>query len=132
MATRTGPIFRNRLTDIQHNNCISNLYAWVQALQTTVNELSTASTNPKGESSNAFVSQIQRLQLDTGPCESVQEFLQRLFNERDINDIPHAPRQDDLSKKVKLKVADFSRQFDVIAFLDWLTLIEDYFTWYHI
>ena len=55
-----------------------------------------------------------------------------LFDERDVNDIPHAPRQDDLFKKVKLESADFSRQFDSRAFLDWVTSLEDYLNKYPI
>ena len=70
--------------------------------------------------------------MDNIPRESVQEFLQRLFDARDAEGIPQGPCPDDLSQKMKLKVVDFSRQGDAQAFLDWRTSIEDYFTWYHI
>ena len=43
-----------------------------------------------------------------------------------------SPFNDDLTKKVKLEVVGFSGQFNSRTFLDWLTLLEDYFTWYHI
>ena len=50
-----------------------------------------------------------------------------------VENIPPGPRQDDLSRKIKLEVADFSGHGDARALLlDWLTSIEDYFTWYHI
>lgn len=42
MATRTGQIFRDKLSDIQCYNCILE----AQALETTVSELSKAITNP--------------------------------------------------------------------------------------
>ena len=121
MATCTDQVFHGRLADVQHDNCISDLYAWVQASE----------TNPNCESSNSSGAHNESCKLDTGPHESIQEFLQRLFEERDIDDIPRAPCQDDLTKKVKLDV-DFYGQLDSQAFLDGLTSLEDYFTWYHI
>ena len=66
------------------------------------------------------VRQPQKRQMDTGPRKSIQEFLQHPFDERGVDDVPHAQRQDDLSKKIKLEVADFSRQCDTRAFLFWL------------
>ena len=132
MATRTGQIFGIRLTAIQRNNCISDLYAQVQTLKNTIDELSKVTSNPNGESSSTSVQQPQQHLLDTVPCESVQETLQCLFDERDAKDTPQAQCQDDLSKKIKLEVTDFSGQCDARAFLDWLISIEDYFTWFHI
>ena len=61
MATRTSQAFHGTLTNIQCDNCISNLYAQVQALETEVGELSKASTNPNNESFSASVPQPQRL-----------------------------------------------------------------------
>lgn len=131
MGTRTGQVFHRRLTDIQRNYCIKDSYAQVEALQNTVDELSKATSNLTGESSSPSVPQPQHRELDNIPHESVQEFLQRPFDARDAEDIPQGPRQDDLSKKIKLEVADFSGQGDARAFLDWLTSFEDHFTWYH-
>ena len=130
MSTCTGQIFRGRLTDIQHDDCIKDLYEWVESLQLTVDEFAKAPSNPHGESSSTIGS--HRHQLDNIPRESIQEFFQCLLEERGANNIPPGPRQDDLSRKIKLEVADFSGHGDARALLDWLTSIEDYFTWYHI
>ena len=55
MATRTGQNFRGRLTDIHRDNCIRDLYERVEALQTAVEELNKATSNPNGESSSTSV-----------------------------------------------------------------------------
>ena len=130
MATRTGQIFRGRFTDIQRDNCIRDLYEQVEALQITVDELSKGTSNPYGESSSTTVPHTHQRQLDNIPRKSVQVFLQRLFDERGVDE--RGPRQDDLLRKIKLEVADFSGHGDGRAFLDWLTSIEDFFTWYNI
>ena len=74
--------------------------------------------NSNGESSCTSVQQPQKRWLDTGPCESIQEFLQRLFDERDLDEVPLTSHQDGLSKKIKLEVVDLSRQCDARAFPD--------------
>ena len=130
MATRTGQIFRGRLKDIQRDNCIRALYERVKALQLTVDEFAKAPSNPCAESSSPSGSHSH--QLDNIPRESIQEFFQRLFEERGADNIPPGPREDDLSRKIKLEVAYFLGHGDARALLDWLTSIEDYFTWYHI
>ena len=75
MATHTSQDFCGRLTNIQRNSCISDLYIWVHAFETTVEDISKAPTNPNDESFRASVPQPERLQLDTNSCESIKEFL---------------------------------------------------------
>lgn len=61
MATCTDQVFRDRLADVQRDNCISDLYSRMQALE----------INPNCESSNSFGPQNESCQLDTGPRESI-------------------------------------------------------------
>jgi hypothetical protein len=42
----------------------------------------------------------------------------------------HGYRHDDITKRVRVDVADFHGKLDPHAFQDWLTSLEDYFNWY--
>ena len=39
-------------------------------------------------------------------------------------------QDDDVTKKVRLEVAEFYGKLNPIAFLDWIMSMEDYFDWY--
>ena len=63
--------------------------------------------------------------------ESMRDFVQRLITERDTQGPMVAHRTDDITKKVKIDVADFSGDVSPKVFVDWLNSLEDYFAWYN-
>ena len=63
--------------------------------------------------------------------ESMHDFVQRLIAERDTSGPIVAPHNDDITKKVKIDVANFSRDVSLKVFVDWLVSLEDYFAWYN-
>ncbi|XXG51993.1 hypothetical protein AAC387_Pa03g0426 [Persea americana] len=62
--------------------------------------------------------------------ESMRDFVQRLIIERDNSGPQVPPHTDDITKKVKIDVADFSGDVSPKIFVDWLNSLEDYFVWY--
>ena len=52
------------------------------------------------------------------------------FSDKDHKYVPSAPKVDDITKLVKVDVADFSRRLNPQAFIGWLNSLEDYFNWY--
>ena len=62
--------------------------------------------------------------------ESIHDFIERLFSEKDHEDAPPAPKVDDNTKRIKVNVVDFSRRLNPQGFIDWLNSLEDYFNWY--
>ena len=42
-----------------------------------------------------------------------------------------APHIDDITKKVRLEISDFSGDLHPKAFIDWLNSLADYFAWYN-
>eukprot|EP00268_Persea_americana_P054386 TRINITY_DN6228_c0_g1_i6.p1 TRINITY_DN6228_c0_g1~~TRINITY_DN6228_c0_g1_i6.p1 ORF type:complete len:236 (+),score=22.74 TRINITY_DN6228_c0_g1_i6:765-1472(+) len=62
----------------------------------------------------------------------MRDFVQRLIAERDTSGPLVTPRNDDITKKVKIDVVDISRDAGPKVFVDLLNSLEDYFAWYGI
>lgn len=64
--------------------------------------------------------------------ESMRDFVQGLIAERDTPGPMVAPHNDDITKKVKIDVVDFSGDVSPKVLVDCLNSLEYYFAWYSI
>lgn len=55
---------------------------------------------------------------ESKPHESIHDSIQYLFTERDIENLPVLPKDYDITERVKVDVADFSRRLDAKASVD--------------
>ena len=116
MSTRSGQTFRGKLSDNQRDAMLSELSQWIHALETGLSErvlvletgFATLQKPATDESSSTGIPQIVPCQADALRRESIHDFIERLFYEKDHEEAPPAPKVDDITKRVKVDVADFS------------------------
>ena len=99
-------------------------------VETTLMELQSKQSVAKEGSSTTELT-LTPIQIErTEQHESMRDFVQHLIAERDTGGRIVAPHNDDITKKVKIDVADFSGDVSPKVFVDWLDSLEDYFAWY--
>ena len=148
MATRSRIEYQGRLTDRERDDLLQSIARYIHNLSNRVASLETwrgATTINQQEGDNENLNNYEGLNDDhdagsndsqprrtaTRPNAmnrnypfnrapvhgSYEQFLEQNYN------------YDDITKRVRVDVPDFSVKLDPQAFTDWITALEDYFDW---